>query len=90
MARKYYGPEIRREVLDKIQGGRKVSAVAQEYGIKENTVRNWLSRDTGGRSGEILELSRLRRENEELLRLVGMLTYESETGKKTGARVRKH
>lgn len=90
MKRKFYSQEVRQEVLAKIQAGRKVSAVAAEYGIHETTVRNWLSRDTGGRSGEILELSRLRRENEELLRLVGMLTYESETGKKNNTRVRKH
>lgn len=90
MKRKVYSREIRREVVAKIQSGRKVSAVAAEYGVHETTVRNWLSRDTGGRSGEILEVSRLRRENEELLRLVGMLTYESETGKKNSARVRKH
>lgn len=90
MKRKYYGPEVRREVLGKIRTGRTVADAAREHGIKENTVRNWLSRDTGGRSGEILELSRLKRENEELLRLVGMLTYESETGKKNRTRVRKH
>lgn len=90
MKKKFYSLEMRQEILGKIQAGRKVSVVAAEYGVKETTVRNWLKRDTGGRSGEILELSRLRRENEELLRLVGMLTYESETGKKNSTRVRKH
>ena len=87
MKKKFYSLEMRQEILGKIQAGRKVSVVAAEYGIKETTVRNWLKRDTGGRSGEILELNRLRRENEELLRLVGMLTYESETGKKNSTRV---
>lgn len=90
MKRKFYSAEIKREIIAKIQAGKTVAAVAAEYGIHQTTVRNWLSRDTGGRSGEILELSRLKRENEELLRLVGMLTYESETGKKTSTRVRKH
>lgn len=90
MMGKAYPREVREEVLAKIQSGRKVSVVAKEYGIKENTVRNWLKRDSGGRSAEILELSRLKRENEELLRLVGMLTYESESGKKNSSRVRKH
>ena len=90
MKKKFYSLEMRQEILGKIQTGRKVSVVAAEYGIKETTIRNWLKRNTGGRSGEILELSRLRRENEELLRLVGMLTYESETGKKNSTRVRKH
>lgn len=83
MKNKRYSREIRGEVLGKIQAGKTVAAVSAEYGIHQTTVRNWLSRDTGGRSGEILEVSRLKRENEELLRLVGILTYESETGKKT-------
>jgi transposase-like protein len=61
MEHKAYSLEIRREVLRKIQAGQKVTAVAAEYGIKETTVRNWLARDTGGRSGKLLEPSRLTR-----------------------------
>lgn len=83
---KRYPKEIREEVLNKIRQGRKVSAVAREYGINEQTIRNWLERDTGGNRSEVLELSRLRRENEALLRLVGQLTYESEVQKKNRQR----
>jgi transposase-like protein len=90
MNHKAYSPEIRREILKKIQAGQTVAAVAAQHGIKENTIRNWLVRDTAGHSGELLELSRLRREKEELLRLVGMLTYQSESEKKNSCRVRKH
>lgn len=81
-----YPKETREEVLEKIRGGKKVSSVAREHGINEQTIRNWLERDTGGKRSELLEMSRLRRENEALLRLVGQLTFESEVQKKNRQR----
>lgn len=83
---KRYSKELRGEVLDKIRSGQKVSAVARDYGLKENTVRNWLTRDTAGQGSELLEVSRLRRENEALYRLVGELTFEAEVEKKNRRR----
>lgn len=85
--RKRYSQAIKEEVLGKIRGGRKVADVAREHGINDMTVRNWLERDTVAGSCEILETSRLRRENEALLRLIGQLTYESEMQKKNQRRV---
>lgn len=84
---KRYPPEVRREVLEKVRGGRKVSEVAREHGINEMTVRNWLERETVSGAAEILEVSRLRRENEMLLRIVGQLTFEAERQKKNQRRV---
>ena len=83
---KRYSRAIREEALKKIRNGQKVAAVAKEHGMNEQTVRNWLERDTGGNRSEILEMSRLRRENEALLRIVGQLTYESEVQKKNRQR----
>lgn len=80
--RKRYSKEVKEEILGKVRSGKKVSAVAQEYGINQMTIRNWLVRDTEGGAAQTLEVSRLRRENEALLRLVGQLTYESEMNKK--------
>jgi hypothetical protein len=48
------------------------------------TVRTWLSRDVGQSSSEALEMSRLRRENQALFRILGQLTYQAELGKKNG------
>jgi len=61
---KRFGQAVKEEVLGKIRNGRRVSEVAQEHGIHEQTVRNWLERDTAAGASEILETSRLRRENE--------------------------
>lgn len=83
---KRYSREIREEVLKKIRGGRRVAEVAKEHGISDMTVRTWLERDTSSGRGEILEVSRLKRENEALLRIVGQLTFESTMQKKNQRR----
>ncbi len=84
---KRFKQEIKDEVLGKIRSGQKVAEVARQHGINEMTIRTWLQRDTTEGAGQVLEMSRLRRENEALLRLVGQLTYESEIQKKNQRRV---
>ena len=83
---KRYPQELKEEVLKKVRGGQKVSEVSRAHGINEMTVRNWLERDTESGASQILEMSRLRRENQALLRLVGHLTYESDIRKKNQRR----
>jgi putative transposase len=83
---KRYPQAVKDEVLEKIRGGRKVAEVSREHGISEMTVRSWLERNTASGASEILETSRLRRENEALLRIIGQLTYESEKQKKNQRR----
>ena len=84
---KRYSKEVKEEVLGKVRGGRRVSDVAREHGINEMTVRTWLERDTVSGGSQILEMSRLKRENEELLRIIGELKVESERAKKKKPRV---
>jgi transposase-like protein len=85
--KKRYSREVKEEVLGKIRSGQKVSDVARAHGIHEVTVRSWLERDSGEGASQLLEMSRLRRENEALLRLVGQLTYDAEAQKKNLRRV---
>jgi len=82
MAKSKISQEIKREVLGKVSSGRKVSDVAKEYGIPTTTVYTWLGREAGGKRSEILEVSKLRRENEALYKLLGRLVYQSEAAKK--------
>lgn len=84
---KRYSQAVKDEVLEKIRGGRKVSDVACEHGLNDMTVRTWLERDTAAGASEILETSRLRRENEALLRIIGQLTYDAERQKRNQRRV---
>jgi len=85
---KRYSKEVKEEVLGKVRSGKKVAEVAKEHGINEMTIRTWLERDTESGTAQTLEMSRLRRENESLLRLVGQLTYESDVQKKNQRRER--
>lgn len=87
--RKRYSAEVRAEVLGKIREGKKVRQVASEHGINEMTVRTWLEREADGAGSAIVEMSRLRRENEALLRVVGQLTFEAEMEKKNQRRERR-
>ena len=41
MARRGYPPEFRRRVVDLVEGGRKVSEVAAEFEVSEQTIYTW-------------------------------------------------
>ena len=41
MARRGYPPEFRRRVVDLVEGGRKVSEIASELGVSEQTIYVW-------------------------------------------------
>ena len=50
------------------------------------TIRTWLERDTVSAASETLEISRLKRENENLLRIIGQLTYQADVREKNQRR----
>jgi transposase len=70
--------EIREEILHKIKiKGLAVSSAAEEYGISSKTIYTWLSQQNE-KAPSALELSRLKRENQQLKEIIGMLTIEME------------
>ena len=75
--------EIREEVLSKARAGEKVSELANRYGISTKTIYNWLTKDSGEEVISVLKYNKLRRENEELKRIIGKLTLEMSWGKKS-------
>lgn len=78
--------ELKEEVLGKVRNGSKISEVSKQYGINDMTIRTWLTRDTVSRASETLEVSRLKRENENLLRIIGQLTYKADVREKNQRR----
>jgi transposase-like protein len=74
--------EIKEEILAKARAGEKVSALAEQYGISDRTIYAWLRQNTGEEVVSILKYNKLKRENEELKRLVGELTLGMSLGKK--------
>jgi len=77
--------ETKREVLEKVKSGMTVSDAAKQYAISIKTVYTWLNNETKP-AVSILEVNRLRRENEELKRIIGIITLELERGKKNRGR----
>ena len=74
--------EQKQEIIDRVRKkGEKVSDLAKEYGIIPKKIYNILARSTQN-SGALLELSKLKRENDALLKIVGELIVDQKLGKK--------
>jgi transposase len=83
MKKKYkIAPEVRQEFLNRIKNdGLSVAQAAKDAGVSETTVYGWLGK--GAQSvPSILKLAKLKRENKELLELVGELTLKLSTTQK--------
>lgn len=79
-------PEIREQILHRIRTeGITAAKAAEEHGISRPTVYAWLRRSTVMPSN-ILQLNKLRRENEELKRLLGQAMLMNERSKKNQSR----
>ena len=75
--------EIKEQILNRIKNeGVTVTQAAADAGLSPKTIYNWLRGKTLSNLS-ILEVSRLRRENKLLLELIGKLTLEKETNKRT-------
>lgn len=83
MAVKRIPKEIREEVLVKARAGEKVAGLAKQYGISDRTIYGWLTKDSGEDVVSILKHNKLKRENQELKRIIGKLTLEMNWGKKS-------
>jgi transposase len=83
MAWKTIPKEIREEVVAKARAGEKVAQLAQMYGISTKTIYGWLTKNSGEENVSIVKYNKLKRENEELKRLVGEVTLTMSLGKKS-------
>ena len=73
--------EIKEEILRKVKQGEIVIELSKQYGLDKKTIYNWISKSVKP-EGNILEINHLKRENEELKRIIGMITLDLERGKK--------
>ncbi len=85
MKRKVIPKEIKEEILAKVRAGEKVLALSEQYGVSTNSVYTWLSKESGELAVSTLKYNKLKRENEELKRLIGELILDVSLGKKNRA-----
>jgi transposase-like protein len=83
MKRQRIAPEIKEQIIGRIKNdGISVVQAAKDHGISEATIYGWIAKKTKSQP-TLSELIRLKRENEQLLRLVGDITLKlSESQKK--------
>jgi len=76
-------PEIKEQILNRIKNdGVSVIDAAKEHGISENTIYGWIAKKVDG-NPSLSEIVKLKKENRQLLELVGEITLKlSETQKK--------
>ena len=62
MARKHYSLEYREQIIAMVKSGRLIASVAKEFGLANQTVRNWVQKGQEGSLGHREQERSLRRE----------------------------
>lgn len=65
---------VKEEIIGKAQAGEQAADLAEQYAVSTKTIYAWLRQDTGEGVVSVLDYNKLKRENEELKRLIGELT----------------
>jgi len=72
----------KKEIISRIkEKGERVADLAKEYGIVPKTIYNLLRKTAQGPAAS-LELAKLKRENDALVKIIGQITAEQRLGKK--------
>jgi transposase-like protein len=76
-------PEVKEQIINRIKNeGITVIQASKDHGVNENTIYTWISKKVEGQP-TLTEVLKLKKENDELKRLVGDITLKlSETQKK--------
>lgn len=74
---------IKEEIIHKVQAGERVAELAEQYAVSTKTIYTWLRQNSGEGVVSVLDYNRLKRENEELKRLIGELTLNMHLQKKS-------
>ncbi|OGY53697.1 MAG: hypothetical protein A2912_05130 [Candidatus Buchananbacteria bacterium RIFCSPLOWO2_01_FULL_40_23b] len=74
--------EVKEQIINRIkEDGLPVSQVASEHGLKPRTIYQWIAKGVTA-PPSILEISKLKRENQALKELIGQITLEMSLTKK--------
>lgn len=73
--------EIKEEILSKVKSGQPVLALSKQYGVSYQSIYSWLKGKVLG-AVSLLEFNKLKKENEQLKQIIGVLSLEIEKTKK--------
>jgi transposase-like protein len=73
--------EVKEEILGKVKAGEGVPSLSEKYGVSTKTIYNWL-KGKAARQVSWMEYIRLKKENQQLKEIIGVLSLEVEKSKK--------
>lgn len=73
--------EVREEILSKVKAGEPVVSLSEKYGVSTKTIYNWLKGRTT-QQVSWMEYVKLKKENQQLKEIIGVLSLELERSKK--------
>lgn len=73
--------EVKEEILGKVKSGESVLSLSKQYGVSDKSIYNWL-RGKVTKHISFLEYAKIRKENQQLKEIIGVLTFELEKSKK--------
>ncbi len=76
--------DVKAEIIAKVKAGEKVAELSKHYGVSEVTIYSWLKQKVEGQVS-LLEHTKLKKENDQLKQIIGVLTLELEKSKKKAA-----
>jgi len=69
-------PDVKEQIINRIKSdGVTVAQAAKDHGVSEASIYTWLGAKTEG-GPSTMEIVKLKKENEELLKMVGLLTMK--------------
>lgn len=72
----------KKEIVRRVsENGERVVVLAKEFGVIPKTIYNLLGKQAN-KAGALIELAKVKRENEALLKIIGSLVADSRLGKK--------
>jgi len=73
--------EVKEEILNKVKAGVSVAELSVKHGISNRTIYAWLKKKALG-TISVLQYNRLKKENQQLKEIIGVLSLELEKTKK--------
>lgn len=75
--------ELKDQILTRIKNdGVSVTQAAKDHGISTKTIYNWLNKGLDKKDVSYRQFSQLKKQNEDLLKMIGLLTLEVKKLKK--------
>jgi len=79
--------EVKEEILAKVKAGEPVLGLSKQYGVSDKTIYSWIRNKTTNKTSW-LERAKLKKENQQLNEIIGVLSLEVEKSKKRQLSVR--